>query len=61
MITSIEFEIEPIVKIRCLNDACDHNLQYAGYACCNLKRIVLDEHGICCAQVSPSQRCSVAS
>ena len=49
---SIEFEIEPILKVRCLNADCDYNLEYAGYACCNLKRIVIDESGMCYARVS---------
>ena len=45
----IRFEIEPIVNLKCVNAACAHNLAWAGFAACNLKRVSIDYRG-CCAE-----------
>jgi hypothetical protein len=45
---SITFQVEPIIKLDCLNSQCRFNLlnEHIG-SFCNLKRIVLDEKGGC--------------
>jgi hypothetical protein len=43
----IRFEIEPIVNLKCVNDACAHNLAWAGVAACNLKHVLIGENGYC--------------
>ena len=44
---SITFDLEPIVKLVCLNTACKNHLQWFGAAACNLKQISIDEDGRC--------------
>ena len=45
---SVNFEIEPVVKVMCLNESCAHNLVARhGRAYCNLKHVVIDESGKC--------------
>jgi len=42
---SINFEIEPIVKLRCLNGKCKNRI--TGEYHCNLKHIDIDDDGRC--------------
>lgn len=44
---NISFEIEPIMKVKCLKDDCIHNLYNRGYAACNLKYIDINPDGEC--------------
>lgn len=47
---NVKIDIEPIVKLECINSACTHNfinfrsVQELG---CNLKHLSLDENGKC--------------
>jgi hypothetical protein len=45
----ITFEIEPFVKLQCLNTECKFNLINFGddYMACVLKMVVIDENGHC--------------
>lgn len=38
-------EIEPIVKLRCLDYTCRFNLR--AISRCNFKKLLIDEHGKC--------------
>ena len=45
---SVVFEIEPIVKLRCGNTMCKHNLiNKNGWFACNLKNVTIGINGIC--------------
>ena len=44
----ITFEVEPIVKLTCLNTSCKYNLgERHGYICCDLKYVEINEAGKC--------------
>lgn len=46
----IKVEIEPVVKLICMNVECYHNLSKSrGVFCCNLKHLKLDGGGECTA------------
>lgn len=44
---NISFEIEPIIKVKCLKSDCIHNLDKRGFAGCNLKYIDINSAGEC--------------
>ena len=44
---SIVVDIEPIVKLVCMNFTCRYNLDRIGRAECNLKNIVISSDGLC--------------
>ena len=44
---NIKFEIEPIVKLGCVNYKCINHLNSRGFACCNLKYITIGQDGKC--------------
>jgi len=43
----ITVELDPIVKLQCLNIACKHNTHYVSGLYCNLKNVMIDEDGQC--------------
>ena len=44
---SVKIEIEPVVKLDCMNKDCKHNLIDRGYSGCNLKYISISKDGKC--------------
>jgi hypothetical protein len=49
-IDPIKFEIEPLVKLVCMEFRCVHNLaNWVGdpQAACNLKKLIIERHGKC--------------
>jgi hypothetical protein len=44
---SITLDIEPVVKLLCLNTECVFNLAERDIVCCNLKHVTLDFEGVC--------------
>jgi len=47
MAIKISVELEPIVVLRCQNTGCRYNLEWAGFAACNLKHITIGSDGEC--------------
>ena len=43
----IRIDIEPIVKLMCMETECKHHLDAHGWMACNLKHVSLGEAGIC--------------
>lgn len=43
----VKFEIEPIVKVDCVNIKCFHNMHRVAGFYCNLKFININEEGRC--------------
>lgn len=46
-VISICIEIEPIVKLTCLDFKCKNNMRTSGFCCCNLKHVYIDSDGKC--------------
>lgn len=44
---NIKLEIEPIVKLGCINYKCVNHLNREGFACCNLKHVTIVSDGKC--------------
>ena len=44
---SITLDIEPVVKLFCLNTECVFNLAQRDMVCCDLKHVTLDFEGVC--------------
>ena len=40
-------DLKEIVRLRCFNQDCIHNMVWKGLSCCNLKEIVIGKDGKC--------------
>ena len=40
-------DLKEIVRLRCVNEKCVHNMIWNGYAACNLKNIIIGNSGKC--------------